>query len=274
MNVYYDISEQKKEEYEPYPFHPELPQFVRKMIRDIGGIDPSEAKVLDIGCGFGRLVQHLNESNVDTCGCDVESFWKGERPELREIEWEPYRIPFDDSSFDVVITNTILEHVQNHAELYSEIKRILKPGGCAIHTMPGKWYLRAGKWFLPVEPHIRVPFVHMIWPNPQRQHVPRWWLALWAFLGVRSPYQKNKTWQETTDNNVDFCNNDICYLSHKEHQKLSMEVFGNYEYPMHYFLSNAYGGAAKLYQKSPFKKLTAWFFKHTRIALFVQRKEL
>jgi len=265
-------SSEKRKENEPYPFHTELPKLTQELIQHIGGFDPKKIDVLDIGCGFGRLVKHLRESGINAFGCDVDAFWDGDLSELRVISWNPYRIPFDDNSMDVVITNTILEHVQNHHEFYLELKRVLKPGGCAIHTLPGRWYLRSGKWFLPVEPHIRVPLVHFFWPNPNKRATPRWWLALWAFLGVRSPYQHGKTSLETTDSNVAFCRDNICYLSHGEHHKLSMEVFGNCEYPMNYFLSTAYGGVAELYRKLPLKRFTAWLFKHTRIALLVQRK--
>jgi SAM-dependent methyltransferase len=259
--------------YDPWELHPDLPEFIFNAIRDLGGFEPTKITVLDVGCGRGLLVQKLLDLNLTAYGCDVEPLmWKGDRSELRRIERDPYRIPFADESIEVVITNTILEHVLNHSELYKEIKRVLKPGGCAIHTLPGKWHVQIGKWFLPVEPHIKVPFVNFMWP-----FIPRWWLALWAFLGVRSPFQEGKDWQATTAANVEFCKREIHYLTHSEHCKLSMKIFGNCEYPMEYFLSHTYGGSAELYHRIPtetLKKIYTWFIKHTRIALLVQRKQI
>ena len=43
---------------------------------------------------------------------------------------------FADSTFDVVITQDVMEHVFNPMAAYQEIYRTLKPGGCYIHTTP------------------------------------------------------------------------------------------------------------------------------------------
>lgn len=258
---------------EPFPFDPRITTLTIKMIEDIAGLNPFGSSVLDIGCGFGRLVASLREAGVDAQGCDVDYFWDGDRSDLRKIELNPYRLPYENEQFDVVVTNTILEHVHNHKELYLEIYRVLKPGGCAIHIMPGRWFLRLGRWFMPVEPHIRVPMVHFIWPRPGENSVPRWWFLLWATLGFRSPYQHKKSVSEVVESNVLYCSNNLCYLPHAEHVSLSKDVFGNCSYPMDYFLRNAYGGASGLYRKLWPKALLAWVFKHIRIALMVQRKE-
>ena len=43
----------------------------------------------------------------------------------------PYRIPFDDASMDVVVSTSVLEHAFNVDEVFSEIGRVLRPGGLA-----------------------------------------------------------------------------------------------------------------------------------------------
>lgn len=40
-------------------------------------------------------------------------------------------IPYKDNSFDIYITDNVLDHVDNHKEFISEIRRVLKPGGVA-----------------------------------------------------------------------------------------------------------------------------------------------
>lgn len=43
---------------------------------------------------------------------------------------------FKDASFDLVITQDVLEHVFNPAAAFSEIARVLKPGGAHLFTVP------------------------------------------------------------------------------------------------------------------------------------------
>lgn len=45
---------------------------------------------------------------------------------------------FDDETFDIFITQDVFEHVLNPNLAFSEIARVLKPGGMHIFTMP--WY--------------------------------------------------------------------------------------------------------------------------------------
>jgi SAM-dependent methyltransferase len=48
------------------------------------------------------------------------------------------KMTFEDHSFDLMITQDVFEHVMNPVDAFSEICRILKPGGAHIFTMP--WY--------------------------------------------------------------------------------------------------------------------------------------
>lgn len=234
--------------------------FCRNAINEIAGLDPFKATVLDFGCGRGVLVDHLSELGVNAYGCDVDPYWEGENPKLRAIQRSPYRIPFDNASVDFVISTSVLEHAQNPREIFLEIKRVLTPGGVAMHIYPGKWYL-------PWEPHMYVPLVNILWP-----HTPRWWLALWAILGVRNEFQQGMNWRAVTALNEQYAKTGICYLPQSVYRDISMEVFGNCEWPMHYFLSKADGGFSRLYRRFPLKKLTAFVSQQSRMALLVQRK--
>ena len=155
--------------------------FLDIAIRLLGGFSlPSHTKVLDFGCGSGQLVDALLQLGFDAYGCDISAYWSGEpsvAPErLHLISSMPYRLPFDDSIFDVVVSTSVLEHAQNKEEYFQEIHRVLRPGGYSMHIYPGKWYL-------PYEPHIYVPLVNYFWP-----YCPKWWLGLWALLGVRNEF--------------------------------------------------------------------------------------
>ena len=113
------------------------------------------AKVLDLGCGSGDLVRVLRQEGLDAYGCDfadtagsdLSSQDLGEL--LRPIPSGAYRIPFEDSEFDYVISSQVLEHVIDYPGTFAEILRILKPGGVSLHVFPPR--------HVPIEPHVFVP---------------------------------------------------------------------------------------------------------------------
>lgn len=65
---------------------------------------------------------------------------------LAKVKMDIHAIPFNDHSFDVVLCNHVLEHVDNDIKAMSEINRVLKPGGFAVlqvpffHPIPDKTY--------------------------------------------------------------------------------------------------------------------------------------
>ncbi|HEY7161047.1 MAG TPA: class I SAM-dependent methyltransferase, partial [Acidobacteriota bacterium] len=46
------------------------------------------------------------------------------------------KLTFADSSFDIVITSDVMEHVRLDDDAHREIQRVLKPGGFYIFTVP------------------------------------------------------------------------------------------------------------------------------------------
>ncbi|MCL5126445.1 MAG: class I SAM-dependent methyltransferase [Deltaproteobacteria bacterium] len=106
---------------------------LQNAIRDLCGFEePRKTKVLDFGCGRGFLVAEFYSMGFDVFGCDVEAYWnsmgrtehispadlatlksriRGEiGGRLKIISQEPFRLPFEDSSFDVVISTSVLYH--------------------------------------------------------------------------------------------------------------------------------------------------------------------
>jgi ubiquinone/menaquinone biosynthesis C-methylase UbiE len=45
-------------------------------------------------------------------------------------------IPYNDNSFDIIISSHVLEHIPNDIKVMSELQRVLKPGGFSIHQVP------------------------------------------------------------------------------------------------------------------------------------------
>ena len=61
-------------------------------------------------------------------------------------------IPFSDESFDFVVNNQVMEHVENIDSVLAEIHRVLKPGGKVLSMFPDKSVWREG--------HCGIPLLH------------------------------------------------------------------------------------------------------------------
>ena len=55
---------------------------------------------------------------------------------LAKVKMDIHQIPFKDNSFDVVLCNHVLEHVDDDIKAMSEIHRVLRPGGFAVMQVP------------------------------------------------------------------------------------------------------------------------------------------
>jgi ubiquinone/menaquinone biosynthesis C-methylase UbiE len=104
---------------------------------------PSPGRVLDIGCGTGLLLRELARRLPDSCeltGVDaaagmVEAARSGQRgPRLSYLLGRAERLPFCDSSFDLVISTTSFDHWSDQAAGLAECRRVLAPGGRLVLT--------------------------------------------------------------------------------------------------------------------------------------------
>ncbi len=108
------------------------PAVVRELIA--GGPVGPETHLLDVGCGTGNYARALQ---LET-GCRVN----GVEPsrEMRELasdaaSWETLaegsaeHLPFDDQTFDLVISTDVIHHVGDRDAFYRQAARVLRPGG-------------------------------------------------------------------------------------------------------------------------------------------------
>ena len=98
------------------------------MLSDLGTPLRSGMTLLDFGCGEGRLVQAALALGVDAYGCDLLELHYSkcrlkESARLRAIR-NPYELPFNDDSIDVVLSDQVLEHVQNYPQVVAELHRV------------------------------------------------------------------------------------------------------------------------------------------------------
>ncbi len=91
-------------------------------------------KVLEVGAGDGSILQKLSDYNFATEYHAVEISDSGvEHIKTRNIknvvsvqEFDGYKLPFEDDSFDLIILSHVLEHVEHERLLLREIKRVSK----------------------------------------------------------------------------------------------------------------------------------------------------
>jgi SAM-dependent methyltransferase len=92
-------------------------------------------RVLDVGAGEAPWRELMRE--VEYVAVDVDSADAfGMRRKEHVTYYDGKKLPFDDESFDHVLCTEVLEHVPKPESLLDDIKRVLKPGGSLVLTVP------------------------------------------------------------------------------------------------------------------------------------------
>jgi SAM-dependent methyltransferase len=100
-------------------------------------------RILDVGCGTGTMLGHLGRLG-EAQGVDADPNAIGfcrERGEQRVQQLEGDELPFPDDSFDLVTSLDVLEHIDDDATTAAEIRRVLRPGGTFLATVPAHMWM-------------------------------------------------------------------------------------------------------------------------------------
>jgi 2-polyprenyl-6-hydroxyphenyl methylase/3-demethylubiquinone-9 3-methyltransferase len=122
------------------PDDPEPWAWERRRALLLGEARPGE-RVLDLGCGAGRFVAALRAAGADPVGVEVaEAALERARrvapgADLRLAEPDG-SLPLAHGSIDLVWCSEVLEHVADTAHLLLEARRVLRPGGRLLVTVP------------------------------------------------------------------------------------------------------------------------------------------
>lgn len=199
------------------------------IIRDCGFKVSEESVILDLGCGNGDNVKKFIDRGYKCLGCDLK-FKDGKNVEdlssrnlIRLVDSQSYRLPFDDATFDIILSNQVFEHVQNYRDTLRETRRVLKPEGVCLHIFPSRYRI--------IESHVFVPFASIY-----RKY---WWLRLWATLGIRKTNQKDKKPALIAQENLTYLVNNTNYLTKKELEREFSSYFVNVCFAEKAFLKNS-----------------------------------
>ena len=148
----------------------------------------SGKRVLDLGCRSGALTRHFLDGN-EVFGLDVDAAALAKAAELgiepveANVE-EP--LPFEDASFDAVVAGELFEHLQFPDALVAEIRRVLRPGGVLVGSVPNAFRVQSRLRFLRGRPPEDDPtHLRMFSPDGMRKLLSGFEDAELTFVGGR-----------------------------------------------------------------------------------------
>lgn len=122
------------------------------------GRDPSQLRVLDVGCGYGMTSRALAKRCASVVGIEPdEAILDAARSfapipanlQLEKADVLTWRC--DDSEFDLIFLDNVYEHIADHRGTVAAVSRLLKPGGVFLILVPNRLW--------PIEAHYRLPFL-------------------------------------------------------------------------------------------------------------------
>lgn len=98
----------------------------------------AHGQLLDIGCGHKPYAHILAPYIEQYVGLDMTDSPGGHDA---DIIGSTLALPFDDQSFDTIVSTQVIEHVTDPQQMLREIARVLRPGGIVLITAPFAWPL-------------------------------------------------------------------------------------------------------------------------------------
>lgn len=116
-------------------------------------------KILDVGCGNGRLLQLFSDLEVDYSGIDISNSLiheaKKEWPKARFAKGDIMKLDSQEASFRAVFCLAVLYHIPSRElrqQAMANLARVVEPGGHVFITVWNLWqdkfksYIRANNW--------------------------------------------------------------------------------------------------------------------------------
>lgn len=100
------------------------------------------ACILEIGAGTGQQSLELSKRGFNVEAIDLPQSLYAQARVFPIKDYDGLKIPFCERSFDFVFSSNVLEHISDLPRIHTEIRRVLKTDGCAIHSLPThRWRL-------------------------------------------------------------------------------------------------------------------------------------
>lgn len=127
-------------------------------------------RILEIGCGSGGIAHYFATHETIPCKVDAVDIYDNRQvfDHYTFTKVAGTTLPFEDHSFDVVISNHVIEHVgliHDQLKHLLEIHRVLDSGGICYLAAPNRWMI--------TEPHYNLNFLSWL-PVKLRSPYLRW----------------------------------------------------------------------------------------------------
>jgi SAM-dependent methyltransferase len=100
-------------------------------------------KILEIGCGIGTVVNELSRKGHDIIGIDISGeaieYGRNKYGDIRLEVQAAEILPYENESFDVVLSFDLFEHIAEIDKHISEVRRVLRPGGYYLFQTPNRY---------------------------------------------------------------------------------------------------------------------------------------
>jgi SAM-dependent methyltransferase len=91
--------------------------------------------ILDIGCGIGDFLQYRKDSTGVDVNPKTVKYCQQQGLDARVMEID--QLPFESSTFDGLLMDNVLEHIEEPEPILKEIRRVLVEGGRFVVGVPG-----------------------------------------------------------------------------------------------------------------------------------------
>ncbi len=94
-----------------------------------------DASILDVGCGAGELLRKLRADGfTDLSG--IDPFLERDLDPGEGLRIRRRTLADEDRAFDLVMLHHALEHMPDQAEVFAQLRRVVKPGGWLLIRVP------------------------------------------------------------------------------------------------------------------------------------------
>ncbi len=84
----------------------------------------NKKKILDAGCGSGRLTRFISKYGAETYGVDIIPLPKDKK--VKFIQADIQNLPFKNNFFDYIYSEGVLHHTENPKKAFKELARVNK----------------------------------------------------------------------------------------------------------------------------------------------------
>ena len=95
-------------------------------------------KLLDVGCGAGIHIKHYLKKGAKCLGMDLSKTMielaKKNCPDVDFKTGSVVKLPYQNSSFDIVTASLVIDYVKDLNKAFSEVRRVLKKGGLFFYS--------------------------------------------------------------------------------------------------------------------------------------------